>query len=479
MDRAELAFIPVPGAGHLVPMVELAKALTIRDERISVTVFIMQVPFESKLDSYTQTLLSNNPLQRVRFVHLTLDEPTSELLLSKIGGFWLFELIQINKSRVKDFYSNDSTHTLSAFVVDMFCTAFADLAREFGVPDYVFFTSNACFLTLMFYLQSMQDHQNQDITDLKGSDTELSIPGFVNPVPVKVLPSVAFDKEKGGAAVFVDVPRKLRKTKGILVNTFMGLESHVIQCLCEDDTVPPIYAVGPVLNLKSESNNDLAQYKEIMTWLDSQPPASVVFLCFGSMGTFEPEQIVEIATALEQSGHRFLWSLRKSPPNDKVVFPSEYENFNEVLPEGFMDRTKDIGKIIGWAPQIAVLSHPSVGGFVSHCGWNSTIESLWFGVPLATWPLYAEQQINAFEMVKEFGVAVEISLDYNKLNPVKLTSEEIEKGIKRLMDANESKEIRTKVKSIKEESQKALLDGGSSYAAIGGFIEDVFNNTSL
>ncbi|KAL0444559.1 UNVERIFIED_CONTAM: UDP-glycosyltransferase 71E1 [Sesamum latifolium] len=97
-----------------------------------------------------------------------------------------------------------------------------------------------------------------------------------------------------------------------------------------------------------------------MGWLDRQPDSSVVFLCFGTHGCLEGDQVKEIAVALENSGHRFLWSLRKPPPKEKVAFPGEYENSEEVLPEGFLERTAEIGKVIGWAPQMAVLSHPAV-----------------------------------------------------------------------------------------------------------------------
>nr|BAF75900.1 glucosyltransferase [Cyclamen persicum] len=482
MEKAELAFIPMPVAGHLAPMVELATALTTRDGRISVTVFIMEFPFQSMLNSYTQSLLSNPPPPRVRFVHLTLDEPATEDIRSKPGSFWLIDLIRINKSLVKDFYSSDSTrYELAAFVVDMFCSPFAEVAIELGVPDYVFFTCNAGFLSLAFYLQVIQDYQNRDIAEFQDSDSELSVPGFMNLVPTKVIPYTAFDKDKGGAALFIDIPRKLRKTKGILANTFAELESYTIKHLAEDDKVPPIYTIGPVLNLKAKTSNyqnELVQYEEIMGWLDRQPSTSVVFLCFGSMGTFEAEQVVEIATALEHSGHRFLWSLRRPPTEGKIESPSDRENLNDVLPEGFLDRTKVIGKVIGWAPQIAVLSHPAVVGFVSHCGWNSIMESLWFGVPIATWPLYGEQQINAFEMVKELQLAVEISLDYKRENHATLTAEEIGRGIKQVMDGNESMEIKKKVKAMREKSRSAVEEGGSSYAAVGRFIEEVVNRSS-
>lgn len=187
----------------------------------------------------------------------------------------------------------------------------------------------------------------------------------------------------------------------------------------------------------------------------------------------------EIAHALELTGHRFLWSLRRPPPPGGRS-PGDYEDLGEVLPQGFLERTAGIGKVIGWAPQVDVLSHCAVGGFVSHCGWNSTLESLWFGVPMAAWPLYAEQQINAFLMVEELGLAVEIKLDYRKddvFNPdssVLVTAGEIESGIKRLMDGKN--EIRKKVKRMSEMSRLAMVEGGSSYISLGTLLEDIMGN---
>ncbi|KAK8981373.1 hypothetical protein V6N11_060045 [Hibiscus sabdariffa] len=127
------------------------------------------------------------------------------------------------------------------------------------------------------------------------------------------------------------------------------------------------------------------------------------------MGCFGVDQVKEIAYALEQSGHRFLWSLRQPT---KVFSGKDHEKVPEVLPEGFLDRTAEIGKVIGWAPPVDILGHPAIGGFTSHYGWNSKLESIWFGVSIAAWPLYAEQQLNALTLVKELGLAVEIKMDY-------------------------------------------------------------------
>lgn len=101
-----------------------------------------------------------------------------------------------------------------------------------------------------------------------------------------------------------------------------------------------------------------------MQWLDAQPPSSVVFLCFGSMGKFDVDQVKEMANGLDLSGYRFMWSLPQLGPE---------RNFDEALPKGFVERMGHRGKIIGWAPQVLVLAHRAIGGFVTHCGWNSIL----------------------------------------------------------------------------------------------------------
>nr|GEW83010.1 anthocyanidin 3-O-glucosyltransferase 2-like [Tanacetum cinerariifolium] len=321
---------------------------------------------------------------------------------------------------------------VTAFVIDMFCVSMMDVASEFNIPTYIFLTSSAAFLGYT---------QNQDILALSNSDSEIQIPSFIKPVPTKVFPAVYQAQE--GLEFLVYCIREFRHAKAIIVNTFLEVETHAIESFSSDTTFPPLYPVGPILNLDAASVK--AQDNDVISWLDRQPLASVVFLCFGSMGSFDEAQVKEIARGLERSGHRFVWSLRRPPsPEHSMEVTSDYEDPGVVLPEGFLDGTTELGKVIGWAPQVAVLAHPAVGGFVSHCGWNSILESLWFGVPMATWPMYAEQQMNAFELVAEMGLAVEIKLDYktDMFNPkgdmVTILAEEIKDGIRQVMENNEA-----------------------------------------
>ncbi|XVF46723.1 hypothetical protein PTKIN_Ptkin03bG0051100 [Pterospermum kingtungense] len=121
-----------------------------------------------------------------------------------------------------------------------------------------------------------------------------------------------------------------------------------------------------------------------------------------------------------------------------------------------------------------VLAHKAIGGFVSHCGWNSIQESLWYGVPIVTWPMYAEQQLNAFKMVKELGLAEEMRLDYRRGTSDVVMADEIEKAVRLVMDGGS--EVRKKVKEMSEMAGKAVEEGGSSFSSTGRLIEDMIRN---
>ncbi|XP_010488197.1 PREDICTED: UDP-glycosyltransferase 71B2-like [Camelina sativa] len=477
--KMELIFIPSPGEGHIRPLVEVAKLLVDRDDHLSITILIIpqMLGFSSGSASYISSLSSASE-DRLRYHVLSVaDQPNSDdskpNFLAYIDSF-APEVIATTKKLI-------NRAQLAGFVVDMFCTSMIDVANELGVPSYMFFTSNATFLGLQVHIQYLNDVKNYDVSDLKDSDTtELEIPTLTRPLPVKCFPSVMFNKE--WLHKIFSQTRRFKDTKGILVNTFAELEPHAMKFFSGGDhSLPPVYTVGPVMNLKINSPTSADdKQSEILQWLDEQPCKSVVFLCFGSMGSFREDQAREIAIALERSGHRFVWSLRRAQPPGTMGPPEEFTNLEEILPEGFLERTAEIGKIIGWAPQSAILAKPAVGGFVSHCGWNSTLESLWFGIPIATWPLYAEQQVNAFEMVDELGLAVEIRnsfrLGFMAVESELMTAEEIERGINCLME--QDSDVRNRVKEISEKSHVALMDGGSSHVALLKFIQDVTKNIS-
>ncbi|KAK9937234.1 hypothetical protein M0R45_014037 [Rubus argutus] len=211
------------------------------------------------------------------------------------------------------------------------------------------------------------------------------------------------------------------------------------------------------------------RYESVVRWLDDQPESSVVLLCFGSMGSLSGPQVREIAFGLERAGFRFLW-LCVNRPSPTCTYRATPQNVDDKLPDGFLERTRTLGLVCGWVPQVKILAHQAIGGFISHCGWNSILESLWYGVPIATWPIYAEQQMNAFEMVKELGLAVEIRLDYREGSDLVLAVE-VERGIRKLMDGDHV--VRARVKDMREKSRMALMENGSGYQALEDLIEEL------
>lgn len=353
-----------------------------------------------------------------------------------------------------------------------------DVANELGIPCYLYFPSPVSFLGFMLSFPSLDAKFSTDFVDSesglmvpKDPSTELIIPGFANPLPPTVLPTRVLYRKQEGYFWFLHHASRYKETKGIVVNTFMELETYAIDSVSAmEKGWPPIYPVGPVVDLfgPAQWHPERGQHDKIMEWLGDQPPSSVVFLCFGSMGSLSRAQLKEIAVGLEQSGLRFLWSIRE-PPKRGLDLPGEYTNeeLEQILPTGFVDPSGKRGLVCGWVPQALILGNQAIGGFVSHCGWNSILESLWYGVPIATWPLYAEQQMNAFQLVKELGLAVEIRVDYREGSDL-VRAEEVERALRRLMKGDD--DMRKRVKEMKRKTRLALLPNGSSYKSLTSLI---------
>ena len=199
------------------------------------------------------------------------------------------------------------------------------------------------------------------------------------------------------------------------MNSFVVLEKGPIKAFEEGSGNPPVYAVGPVITTGSSSEENGS---DCLRWLDNQPPKSVLFVSFGSGGTLSQEQLNELALGLEQSGKKFLWVVRApSNPANAAYLGAKNEDPLQFLPSGFMDRTKDQGLVIPpWAPQIQVLSHNAIGGFLSS---------------------WAPQKMNAVMLSDELKVALRPKANEKGI----VEREEIAKVIRRFMEGEEGKDI--------------------------------------
>ncbi|KAJ0903645.1 putative flavonol 3-O-glucosyltransferase [Helianthus annuus] len=419
---AELVFIPAPMVGHIMSTIEMAKLLLNRDQTLSVTLLIINPPYSVlPLTTYIESL-AKNAIERMRFIKLPQDQSPPKLNSSAPFVMSFYEFNNSHCKYIRNILEDaiDQTGSRSmvvGLVVNILGTGMIDVANEYNLPTYVYFTSNAAFLGFKLHFETLFVDPKQDLIELANSEGEIVIPTFVNPVPMKVFSEV-YPKQEG-LDFLISAIGRMRKAKGILINTFLELETHAINSF-SGTNFPPVYPVGPILNLDGIGGKP--DDTDVFRWLQSLPPSLA--------------QAKEIARGLEQSGHRFVWSIRRLPPPEQSLklLTDDFDDPRGVLLDGFLERTSGIGKVIGWAPQVSLLAHEAVGGFVSHCGWNSMLESLWFGVPTATLPMLWEQQMNAFEMVVELGLAVDLKLDYkiNVLNSegdvVIVMAEEIERG---------------------------------------------------
>jgi len=213
---------------------------------------------------------------------------------------------------------------------------------------------------------------------------------------------------------------------------------------------PPVYCVGPLVTEGGDEKH------ECLEWLDAQPDSSVVFLSFGSRGTFPKKQLQEIAVGLEKSEQRFLWvvpSPRSEEQNFGDPLPGPEPDLDALLPEGFLERTKHQGFVVrSCAPQAEVLGHRATGAFMTHCGWNSTLEGIMAGLPLLCWPLYAEQRLNKVLIVEEMKLGV-VLRGYDE-EVVK--AEEVEAKVRWVMESEGGRALRERAVAEEEQGRASI-----------------------
>ncbi|KAK1431747.1 hypothetical protein QVD17_08356 [Tagetes erecta] len=458
-----IVLYPSPGMGHLVSMVELGKLIIKHHPSFSIIVLTLIPSFNTGTTAaYVRHISATFPA--ITFHHLP-DIPLDPNLFPSMEAI-IFELILQSNPNVE--HALQSIISLSsnivAFVIDLFCSPAFTFAEKLNLRVYYFFTSGACCLAQWLYFPTLDKTTNQSFKDM---NTLIHSPGLP-PIPSLDMIGPFLDRTTTIYATLLEFCNLLAKSNGIIVNTFDSMEPKAIKAIADGVCVPnrptpPIYCVGPLVATVGDGS------RECLNWLDLQPRGSVVYLCFGSLGVFSSDQLKEIAKGLEMSGVRFLWVVR-SPPSDKKedrFLPPPEPDLDVLLPKGFLDRTKDRGFVVkNWAPQVVVLSHKSIGGFVTHCGWNSVLEAVSFGVPMVAWPLYAEQRFNKVVLTEEMKLALPIE----ELKDGTVSAVEVEKRVRQLIEGDEGKFVREISTMTKEEATLALSDGGSSRVALSKLV---------
>ncbi|KAM3215769.1 zeatin O-glucosyltransferase [Capsicum annuum] len=269
--------------------------------------------------------------------------------------------------------------------------------------------------------------------------------------------------------LMVRMEHELEFHSGEVINSCKEVEGKYTDLLAKEKRKPS-WVFGP-FHMLVESHNSISSSSSNMTrhecleFLDKQDASSVIFVSFGSTTTLSQEQVNELALGLEQSNHRFIWVLRKGS-NDKEKLREKDGKIE--LPEGFEKRVEGRGMLINWAPQLEILRHSSTGGFLSHCGWSSCIESISMGVPLATWPINYDQPSNAVYVtnVLKIGISVKSWAHREEL----VTASTIEKAVKTLMGTTEGEEMRQRAVELSKKIKSSVSDGGPARKEMESFI---------
>ncbi|KAG8381225.1 hypothetical protein BUALT_Bualt06G0100100 [Buddleja alternifolia] len=383
----------------------------------------------------------------------------------------LFETLRLNNTNLRQALQAISNKSkIKAFIIDFFCSPAFEVSTSLNIPTYFYVSCGAFFLCHLLHLPTTVEKYNPlNIGEL---NEFIEIPGCP-PIYSSDFHKTIHFRHSITYKHYLHTAINMPKSNGIIVNSFDALEIRAKEALSNglcipNAPTPPVYFLGPLVDKNCSRQNGGVEH-ECLRWLDSQPSDSVIFLCFGRRGLFSAEQSKEIAIGLENSGHRFLWSVR-GPPGKRNLAVDDEADLDELLPEGFLERTKERGFVIkSWAPQKEVLSHDSVAGFVTHCGRSSILEALLFGVPMIGWPLYAEQRMNRVFMVEEMKVA----LPLEEAEGGFVMAAELEKRVRELMDPKIVRGIRHRVGELKIAAEAATGKNGSSQAALKKFIKSV------
>ncbi|KAD5962134.1 hypothetical protein E3N88_13607 [Mikania micrantha] len=285
-------------------------------------------------------------------------------------------------------------------------------------------------------------------------------PDYEAPVPeyplmkVKDMLKVAVNP-KGYGELVTNMLKQMKASSGLIWNTFKELEEPELETINHTFQVPS-FTLGPFHKYFPASSTSLVkQDRTIFSWLDTQPPKSVIYVSFGSVARITVLEFQEVAHGLENTSSPFLWVVRPG-----MVLGSEWL---ESLPEKFLEKVCDRGRVVKWCPQQEVLAHPSIGCFWTHSGWNSTLESICEGVPMICSPCFVDQPIIARYVSDVWNIGVLLEDGFERVG--------IGIAIKRAMMDNEGEEMRERISRLKVKVNLSLDEGGSSNKSLKSLVD--------
>ncbi|CAH1454461.1 unnamed protein product [Lactuca virosa] len=462
--KPHVIFIPLPAQSHVKAMLKLAQLLHHKGLQITFinTEFIHKRLLKSggvhSLDGSNGFQFASIPDSIPRSSE---DDEAKELLIPYVETHLLTPFLDLATK-----LSTPPTLIIS----DGFMSVFTiDAAQKLGIPVMLYWTLSACGFMGFYQTKSLME---KGLTPLKDESYLTNgfletivdwIPGMKG-IQLKHLPII--DPWHKLFRFCMEVPQNAHKVSYNIIHTFDTLETSLLDIL--SSMIPHVYTVGPVQLLlnqihakerqaKMSNFNGYSLWKEeteCLQWLESKELNSVIYVNYGSSTVMSLQDLIEFGWGLANSNHYFLWIIR----SDLVVGESA------VLPPEFEEVIKKRGFIASWCPQEKVLEHPSVGGFLTHGGWGSTIESLTAGVPMICWPYLWDQLTNCRYICKEWEVGMEMEKDVKR--------EEVSKLVQELMGEG-GHVMRKKAMEWKAKATAATAANGSSSLNVNNLIEEI------
>uniref|UniRef100_A0A803NM81 Glycosyltransferase n=1 Tax=Cannabis sativa TaxID=3483 RepID=A0A803NM81_CANSA len=466
-------FLPLMAQGHIIPAIDMAKLFASRGQRSTIIITPHFLPFLSKsinqnTDSATQidVLTINIPTYEVGLPEgiESLHMATTPEMVSKF-----FQALPMLGPQIEQLIKR---HRPDGLIADMLFPWATDVAAKFGIPRFMF--HGTCYFSLCACTSMIRYEPHTKVSSEYETFIIPNLPDKIEFTASRVADFYKEDVEPEFIKLFKDIHEDEMRCNGVLVNSFYELEpayaDHYNNVLgIKSWHIGPLFLNSKGMNPGETGNRGMESSidKQVwLKWLDSKKPNSVVYVCFGSLTTFEDKQLMEIAMALEGSGQEFIWVVRKE----------KQEGIKEEwLPEGFEERMEGKGLIIrGWAPQVLILGHEAVGGFVTHCGWNSILEGVCAGLPMVAWPVSAEQFYNEKLVTQILGIGIGVGVNkWSRCGGDFVKREKLENALRKVMKGEEAEEMRSKAKGFAQMAKRAIEEGGSSYMDLEAFFDEL------
>jgi len=462
-------FFPFLAHGHMIPSVDMAKSFAEKGVKATIITTPLNAPFFFKAIGKSKTNGNDIHIQTIQFPSAKAGLPDGCENVDSIPSLDLLQAFFMATGLLQDQLEQLLLKQRpSCIVSDFFLPWTTDSAAKFGIPRLVFHGTSFLSLCVISCVKLYEPYK--DVS----SDSEFfllpNLPGEIKMTREQLPPFITSKEKTGFVKLLEEAEEAEERSYGVVVNSFYELErvyaDHFRKVLGRK-----AWPIGPLSLCNKDAEEKTHRGKEAciderecMEWLETKKPNSVVYVCFGSIAKFSDSQLREIATGLEASGQPFMWVVRKSK-EDGVAW----------LPDGFEKRMEGKGLIIrGWAPQVLILEHEAIGAFVTHCGWNSTLEAVTAGVPMVTWPVAAEQFFNEklVTEVLEIGVPVGAT-KWLRLEGDSITCGAVEKAVKRVLTGEEAIDMKNKAKVLSQLAKRAVLGGGSSYSNLNALIQEL------